>query len=110
MSKLQNIVSLSTIEAKLVVYSHACKGAIWLTSLLGEFGRMHDKLKLFCDSQSYIHLAKNPSYHSKTKHIPVKYHVVKVHTKENCADIFKKLVLLEKMKWFLDSLHFQGRS
>jgi hypothetical protein len=30
MSKLQNIVSLSTTEAEYVVVSHACKEAIWL--------------------------------------------------------------------------------
>jgi len=82
---------------------------------------MQDKLKLFCDSQSAIHLDKNPAHHSNTKHIPVKYHFVrqvvdeggvtleKFHTKENCADIFTKLVLFEKMKWFLSSLGLQRR-
>ena len=66
---------------------------------------MQEKVKLLCDSQSSIHLAKNPSYHSKTKHIPIKYHFVrqvideggvsleKVHTKENCAYMFTKPVL-----------------
>jgi hypothetical protein len=58
---------------------------------------MEDKVKLLCNSQSAIHLAKNPTYHTKTKHIPIKYHFArhvineggvsleKVHTKENCA-------------------------
>ena len=76
---------------------------------VGEFGRMQDKLKLLCDSQSVIHLAKNPAYPSKTQHIPIKYHFVrqiidergvsleKVHTKENCAYMFTKLVLLDKL-------------
>lgn len=88
-------------EAEYIVVSHACKDTIWLKGLLGEFGRMHDKVKLFCDSQSVIHLAENPAYHSKTKHIPIKYHFVrqvidegevaleKVHTQENCAYMFK---------------------
>jgi hypothetical protein len=105
MSKLQNIVSLSTTEAEYVVASHACKEAVWLKGLFGEFGRMHDKVKLLCDSQSAILLAKNPAYHNKTKHIPIKYHFLrqvidegrvsleKVHTKENCADMFTKTVL-----------------
>jgi hypothetical protein len=121
MSKLQNIVALSTTEAEYVAASHACKEAVWLKGLFGEFGRIQDKVKLLCDSQSAIHLAKNPAYHSKTKHIPIKYHFVrqvideggvsleKVHTKENCADMFTKPVLLEKLQWCLASLGLQKR-
>jgi hypothetical protein len=77
MSKIQNVVTLSTTEEKYMVSSHACKEAFWLQGLLGEFGKMQDKVKLFCDSQSAIHLARNPSYHSKTKHIFVKYHFLR---------------------------------
>eukprot|EP00253_Pinus_taeda_P026498 PITA_26498 len=110
MSKLQNIVALSTTEAEYVATSHTCKEAIWLKGLFGEFGRLQDNIKLFFDSQSAIHLAKNPTYNSKSKHIPIKYHFVrqvitergvsleKVHTKENCADMFTKPVLLEKLR------------
>jgi hypothetical protein len=71
---------------------------------------MRDKVKLLCNSQSAIHLAKNPAYHNKTKHIPIKYHFVrqvvdehgvpleKVHTKVNCVDMFTKPVLLKKLR------------
>eukprot|EP00253_Pinus_taeda_P026819 PITA_26819 len=116
MSKLQNIVALSTTEKEYVAASHACKEVIWLKGLFGEFGRLQDNIKLFCDSQSAIHLAKNPAYHNESKHILIKYHFVrqvitergvsleKVHTKENCADMFMKLVLLEKLFWCLASL------
>ena len=60
-----------------MVVSHAYKETIWLKGLMGEFGRMEDKVKVFCDSQSVIHLARNPTYHSKMKHISVKYHFVR---------------------------------
>ena len=50
MSKLQNIVALSTTEAEYIAASHACKEAIWLKGLFGEFGRLQDNIKLFCDS------------------------------------------------------------
>eukprot|EP00253_Pinus_taeda_P020499 PITA_20499 len=121
MSKLQNTVALSTTEAEYIAASHACKEAVWLKGLLGEFGRLQDNIMLLCDSQSAIHLAKNPAYHSKSKHIPIKYHFVrqvitergvsleKVHTKENCADMFMKPVLLEKLRWCLASLGLQKR-
>jgi hypothetical protein len=77
MSKLQNIVALSTTEAEYMATSHACKETIWLKGLLGEFGRMQDKVKVFCDSQSVIHLDRNLAYHSKMKHIFIKYHFVR---------------------------------
>ena len=35
---------------------------------------MQDKVEVFCDSQSVIHLARNPTYHSKKKRIYIKYH------------------------------------
>eukprot|EP00253_Pinus_taeda_P022718 PITA_22718 len=76
MSKLQNIVALSTTEAEYIAAPHACKEAIWLKGLFGEFGRLQDNIKLFCDSQSATHLAKNLAYHRKSKHIPIKYHFV----------------------------------
>jgi hypothetical protein len=55
-----------------MVSSHACKEEIWLKGLLGEFGRMLHKVKVFCDSQSAIHLASNRTYHSKKNHISIK--------------------------------------
>jgi hypothetical protein len=76
MSTLQNIIALSTTEAEYLAASHACKEAVWMKGLFGEFGSMQDKVKLLCDSHSAINLAKNPTYHSKTKHIPIKYHFV----------------------------------
>ena len=61
-----------------------------------------------CDSQSAIFLAKNPTYHLKTKHIDVQYHfvrdmvcdkkmfLVKVDTLKNVADLLMKSVGIEK--------------
>eukprot|EP00253_Pinus_taeda_P013377 PITA_13377 len=121
MSKPQNIVALSTTEAEYNAASHACKEAVWLKGLLGEFRRLQDNIMLLCDSQSVIHLAKNPAYHSKSKHTQIKYHFVrqiitergvsleKVHTKENCAGMFTKPVILEKLRWCLASLALQKR-
>eukprot|EP00253_Pinus_taeda_P031688 PITA_31688 len=62
-----------------------------------------------CDSQSAIFLAKNPTYHSKTKHIDVQYHfvrdmiedkkvlLVKVDTLKNIVDALKKSVSSKKV-------------
>ena len=76
---------------------------------------------VFCDSQSAIHLATNPIYHSNTKHSDVKYHFArqaiseggvdlkKVHTK-NSLDMFTKPVLLEKLRWCVASLGLKKMS
>jgi hypothetical protein len=97
------------------------QGCNLVTGFIGEFGRMQDRVKVFCDSQSAIHLARNLGYHSKTKYIYVKYHFVrqvfdeggvsleKVHTKMNSANMFTKPVLLEKLRWCLSSLGLQKR-
>ena len=77
MSKLQNNVASSTTETEYIASSHACKEEVWLKGLLGELRKVQNTIKVFCDSQSAIHLAKNPAYHSKTKQIPVKYHFVR---------------------------------
>jgi hypothetical protein len=61
-----------------------------------------DPIPLHCDNTDAISVSKNPILHSKTKHIPIKYHflkkqvtkrVVQLHyipTTEQIADIFTK--------------------
>jgi hypothetical protein len=101
-SRLQTCVTQSTTEAEYVAASEACKEAIWLGRLVTDLGVKEDAPMLHCDSQSAIQLARNPVYHSKTKHVDVKYHfiremledkqiqLVKVHTTENPADLLTK--------------------
>ena len=102
MSKLQETIALSTTEAEYIAASDDSKEAISLKGLLDEIGRTRERVNVLCDSQSAIHLATNLSYHNKTNHIDVRYHFLrhvidggkvalkKVHTRENCADIFTK--------------------
>jgi hypothetical protein len=68
-------------------------------------------MKITCDSQSTIFLAKNSTYHSKTKHIDVQYHFVrdmvesnpvlleKVDTLENITNSLTKFVSAMKLSW-----------
>eukprot|EP00253_Pinus_taeda_P022287 PITA_22287 len=103
-SRLQIIVSLSTIEAEYIAATKACKEMLWMHQFLGEIGIKQDKYVLYCDSQSAIHLAKNPTFHSKTKHIDLRYHWIqhvleeeqlsleKIHTDRNPADMLTKIL------------------
>jgi phosphoribosyl-AMP cyclohydrolase len=77
MSKRQPVVALSTIEVEYMASTHVSKEAIWLKRLCSGIGLVQQDLRIDCDSQSAIFLAKNPTYHSKTKHIDVQYHFVR---------------------------------
>jgi hypothetical protein len=57
--------------------THASKEVVWLQRLCLGIGLVQKAMRLDCDSQSAIFLAKNPAYHSKTKHIDFKYHFVR---------------------------------
>lgn len=115
-SKLQSIVATSTTEAEYVAATQASKEAIWMQMLLEELGHKQEKVVLFCDSQSALHLAKNPAFHSRTKHIRVQYHFVrekveegsvdirKIHTNDNLADIFTKPTNSNKFIWCRSSI------
>ena len=64
----------------------------------------------YSDSQSGIFLAKNPTFHSKTKYIQVKYHFIrhllsdeqlkleKIYGSENPTDMLTKGVTIEKLR------------
>ena len=75
-SKLQKVVALSTIEAEYVVATKSSKEMIWLQRFMEELGKKQENRRLYCDSGSAIHLAKNSAFHSKTKHIQLRYHFI----------------------------------
>ncbi|KAK4286499.1 hypothetical protein QN277_003048 [Acacia crassicarpa] len=109
-SKLQKCVALSTTEAEYIAATEACKEILWMKNLLLKLGHKQDRYKLRCDNQSAIHLAKNSTYHSRTKHIDVRYHwirdviengeleLVKVHTNLNWSDMMTKSVIAKKFE------------
>ncbi|KAH9770162.1 hypothetical protein KPL71_012287 [Citrus sinensis] len=76
-SNLQTVVALSTTEAEYMVATQACKEAIWIQRLLEELGHKQQKIPVFCDNQSALHIARNPAFHFRTKHIGVQYHFVR---------------------------------
>ena len=101
-------MALSTMEAEYMAATQACKEAVWVKRLLEELGHKQERITLFCDSQSVLHIAKNPAFYSRTKHIGVQYHffrevvedgrvdMLKIHTKENLADVMTKSINTDK--------------
>jgi hypothetical protein len=72
--KKQELVTLSTAEAKYVTATHTAKEAIWLCQLLSDIHPSAPTcIPLHCNNQAAIKLATNNNYHTRTKHIDVCY-------------------------------------
>ena len=91
-SKLQTVMALSTTEAKYMTTTQAYKEAIWIQRLLEKLGHKQQKILVFCDSQSVLHIARNLTFHSKTKHIGVQYHFVREVVEDESVDLQKKSI------------------
>ena len=76
-SKLQNCVALSTIEVEYIAITKGCKEALWMREFLDELGLQKEKYVVYSDSQSVIHLFKNSMFHSRSKHIDIRYHWIR---------------------------------
>ena len=108
-SKLQKVVALSTTEAEYVAATEASKEMIWLQRFMEELGNKQENNRLYCDSQSAIHIANNSSFHLKTKHIQLRYHFIrsaleyghlkleKIYTSQNPPDMLTQGVTREKL-------------
>ncbi|XXG79495.1 hypothetical protein AAC387_Pa09g0546 [Persea americana] len=119
-SQLQDVVALSTTEAEYVAATEASKEMIWLQELMEELGKKQESSRLYSDSKSAIHLAKNSAFHPKTKHIWIRYHFIrwlleekvlkleKILSSKNPADMFTKVVTTEKLKLCSASVGLQA--
>jgi hypothetical protein len=75
-----------------------------------------EPIPIYCDNKSAISISKNPMMHSKTKHIPIKYHFLQeqvaennirveyVGTKEQVAYIFTKPLPWEAFEYLRQRL------
>ncbi|KAL0370902.1 UNVERIFIED_CONTAM: Retrovirus-related Pol polyprotein from transposon RE2 [Sesamum angustifolium] len=102
-SKKQTTVARSSVEAEYRAMAHTTSEILWLKNLLKELGFMYDDpVPMHCDNQAAIHIASNPIFHERTKHIEVDCHFVReavmsreictpfTHSSEQRADIFTK--------------------
>ena len=73
-SRLQKCVVLFTTEVEYIAANEAGKEMLWLKRFLQELGLKQDGYVVNCDSQSAIDMSKNYMYHSRSKHIEMRYH------------------------------------
>ncbi|RVX23717.1 Retrovirus-related Pol polyprotein from transposon RE1 [Vitis vinifera] len=77
-SKKQSVVARSSAEAEVRAIAHGICEGIWLKRLLEELQLApHGPMKLMCDNQVAISIAKNPVHHDRTKHVEIDRHFIK---------------------------------
>jgi hypothetical protein len=96
MRKRHAVVSMSTTEVEYMEATHGRKEEIWLQWLCSGIWFEQRDMKISCDSQSAIFLLKNPTYHSKTKHIYVEYHFIRDMVESNKV-MLEKVDMLENI-------------
>ena len=107
----------SNVEAEYRAMALATCELIWLKHLLRElrFGK-DEQMKLICDNQAALHIASNPVFHERTKHIEVGCHFIRekiasrcvatsfVNSNDQLADIFTKSLRSPRIKYICNKL------
>ena len=101
--KNQGSISLLTTEAEYIAFATCCTQVLWMIQTLSDLEVNYIALiPIHCDNTSAISVSKNHVFHSKTKHIPIKYHFLReqvtntvvslryIPSKDQIVDIFTK--------------------
>ncbi|GAV86711.1 hypothetical protein CFOL_v3_30137 [Cephalotus follicularis] len=102
-SKKQATISKSSVETEYRAMANTTCEVVWILGLLEDMGVKENKLVfLYCDNKAALHIAANPMYHERTKHIEIDCHLIRekvqqgiietkyIATHEQPADILTK--------------------
>ena len=120
-TKKQHTVSRSSAEAEYRSMATTTSELKWVKSLLHYLRIPHSQsIKLYCDSQAAIHIAKNPVFHERTQNIEVDCHFIRdailagtiqpsyVPTRLQLVDIFTKALGRSQFQFLLSKLGIQN--
>ncbi|KAK9062929.1 hypothetical protein SSX86_003558 [Deinandra increscens subsp. villosa] len=116
-SKKQSVVSRSSAESEYRAMAQTTCELVWVRNLLGEIGFKQNKpMNLWCDNEAAIHIANNPVFHERTKHIEVDCHFTRekledgtiatphVRSGEQLADVFTKALPGSRISYICNKL------
>jgi hypothetical protein len=96
------LVALSNAEAEYISAGNCCAQLLWMKQTLLDYGITSKNIPLLCDNESAVKLATKSVQHSRTKHIDIRHHFLRVHvskgdisdysigTYDQLVDIFTK--------------------
>ncbi|KAJ9535212.1 hypothetical protein OSB04_un001707 [Centaurea solstitialis] len=79
-SSKQDTIADSTTEAEYIAASDAAKEAVWLRNFLSDLrvvASISRPIDIFCDNSGAVAQAKEPREHHKSRHVLVKYHLIR---------------------------------
>lgn len=102
-AKKQQTVSRSSAEAEYRALAATTSELVWIHQLLLDLQiSTTSPTLIFCDNQAAIHIASNPIFHERTKHIEIDCHFVRdkvedgfiklmpIRSQHQLADLFTK--------------------
>nr|GEU44877.1 retrovirus-related Pol polyprotein from transposon TNT 1-94 [Tanacetum cinerariifolium] len=70
---------MSSAEAEYIAAAGCCGQVLLIKSQLADYDVLYDKVLIFFDNTSAIAISYNPVFHSRTKHIDIRYHFIRDH-------------------------------
>ncbi|KAI3523163.1 hypothetical protein L1887_01220 [Cichorium endivia] len=116
-SKKQSVVSRSSAEAEYRAMATTVSEVIWLRWLLKELDlEQSGPTQMFCDNLAVKHIANNPVFHERTKHVEMDCYFVRerveskevkpihIDTRSQVADLLTKALGAKQLQFLLDKL------